>query len=450
MFDHLSNEPVFNVKAIARQTDVAAATLRAWERRYGIPSPPRTDSGYRLYSARDVAMIRWLKSQVENGMSISQAVQLLRSLQSTSANGHVEAIRSVINPQPSSYQRLHNDIAVAASDFDEERIEAALGEAFSLFSVEDVCLNVIQPALITLGERWHSGEINVSVEHFATNIVRRKLLALMAAAPTPTRSLRVVSGCAPGEYHEIGILMLSLFMRRGGYNIIYLGQNISGTRLQEMLAKTQPDVLLLSASSLMAAANLMEVAVEIRMRESHAGVVVAYGGRIFNHLPALQDAVPGLYVGEDAEQAMDRIVTLFNDRQDAPSNSDTGHAGWALPEVLSVYRMRRADIISTAVRLTETRLGSQYNYKRAAEAHQNLSEIIDAVLRFNLPDILRDPNNWQWDAMPPDGIGLPTLKQFASHLIEAMLLVIPEPSRTALLPFTEAMTASFEPRSAST
>ena len=89
MFDHYSNEPVFNVKAIAHQTDVAAATLRAWERRYGIPSPPRTDSGYRLYSARDVAMIRWLKSQIENGMSISQAVQLLRSLQGEIGRAHV-------------------------------------------------------------------------------------------------------------------------------------------------------------------------------------------------------------------------------------------------------------------------------------------------------------------------------------------------------------------------
>src|SRR5512141_3177918 len=89
MFDHFSNEPVFNVKAIAHQTGVAAATLRAWERRYGVPTPPRTDSGYRLYSARDVAMVRWLQSQIENGMSISQAVQLLKAVesQSPSSNG---------------------------------------------------------------------------------------------------------------------------------------------------------------------------------------------------------------------------------------------------------------------------------------------------------------------------------------------------------------------------
>lgn len=275
MFDNYNTDPIFNVKAMAHQTDVAAATLRAWERRYGVPTPPRTESGYRLYSTKDVAIIRWLKSQIENGMSISQAVQLLRSIEGHSSNGHADGARVVSSTQPSSFQRLQEDIVAAAIEFNEEQIEQALGEAFSLFVVEDVCLNLIQPMLVALGNQWHTGEINVNVEHFATNIVRRKLLALMATSPAPSRSVRIVSACAPGEYHEIGILMLSLFLRRGGYNIIYLGQSISETRLEEMLAKTRPDVLLISASGLLAAANLLEIVEEIRSHDSHAGLILS-------------------------------------------------------------------------------------------------------------------------------------------------------------------------------
>ena len=76
-YQDLDNEPVYNMKAVVEATGISAATLRAWERRYGALSPGRTDSGYRLYSARDIAVLRWLKARVDEGMSISQAISLL-------------------------------------------------------------------------------------------------------------------------------------------------------------------------------------------------------------------------------------------------------------------------------------------------------------------------------------------------------------------------------------
>ncbi len=135
MFEHYSDEPVYNVKAISRQTGVAAATLRAWERRYGVPSPPRTDSGYRLYSARDVAIIRWLKSHIEDGMSISQAVNLLRSLEAQSTDGRAgeSAARSLQSDAPASYQRLHDEIIAGAVEFDEEHIEYAHSSRWKMY-----------------------------------------------------------------------------------------------------------------------------------------------------------------------------------------------------------------------------------------------------------------------------------------------------------------------------
>ena len=109
----------------------------------------------------------------------------------------------------------------------------------------------------------------------------------------PTRDARIVSACAPDEYHEIGILMISLFLRRGGYNVIYLGQSISGTRLEEMLLKTRPNVLLISASGLISAANMLDVVEAIRAHPSNDGLVLAFGGRIFGRMPQLQERVPG-------------------------------------------------------------------------------------------------------------------------------------------------------------
>ena len=446
MFEHFSNDPVFNVKAIAHQTGVAAATLRAWERRYGVPTPPRTDSGYRLYSARDVAMVRWLKSQIENGMSISQAVQLLKAVESQSSNGaDVPALKTIQSALPSSLQRLHDDIVKAAIEFDEGQIERALNEAFSLFPVEDVCLRVVQPVLITLGDRWHAGEINVSVEHFTTNIMRRKLLSLMALSPAPTREPRIVSACAPGEYHELGILMLSLFLRRKGFEMIYLGQSISTLRLEEMLAKTQPDLLLLSASGLVAAANLLEVAEVTLGHHGRQRWMLAFGGRIFNRLPQLQKHVPGLYVGEDAQAALRQITEMMTRAREAPIGAQSSGTNNALLlPVLTEFRLRRSEIISNATRLIQSRLTPTLDYKRASEANAKLLEIIDALLRFNEPEVLRDPANWRWDALPPDGMTVEQLGLCAVALVDSTRLIMSEPHLTSLQPFLDSILISVE------
>src|SRR5690349_21194024 len=74
----LSETPRYNIKAVVQQTHVNISTLRAWEQRYGVPSPNRSEHGHRLYSQRDIAIIKWLKQCTDEGLAISQAVQMLR------------------------------------------------------------------------------------------------------------------------------------------------------------------------------------------------------------------------------------------------------------------------------------------------------------------------------------------------------------------------------------
>src|SRR5687768_5866252 len=111
--DPFSTRPVFNTKAVARETGVPADTFRAWERRYGVPHPQRTDGGHRLYSDRDIAIIRWLRDRTAEGMNISQAVQLLRSTTDSSA-GTVETEARAI-------ERLCEELVLALTMFDAAR-----------------------------------------------------------------------------------------------------------------------------------------------------------------------------------------------------------------------------------------------------------------------------------------------------------------------------------------
>src|SRR5579871_4435805 len=76
-----SDVPLYNIQAVAAATGVPTITLRSWERRYGVPAPHRDARGYRLYSERDIAVIRWLRERVARGVGISQAVNMLRALE---------------------------------------------------------------------------------------------------------------------------------------------------------------------------------------------------------------------------------------------------------------------------------------------------------------------------------------------------------------------------------
>ena len=76
-----NSEPTFNLKVVIRETGLKPDTLRAWERRYGLPDPQRTEGGHRLYTRRDIDMLKWLMARQEEGVSISRAVNLWQTLE---------------------------------------------------------------------------------------------------------------------------------------------------------------------------------------------------------------------------------------------------------------------------------------------------------------------------------------------------------------------------------
>lgn len=303
---HYSTAALFNTKAVVQETGVSAATLRAWERRYGVPEPERTESNYRLYSERDIALIRWLRERVEGGLSISQAIELYRSV----SEGGENAPSTIPGETPHERQaRQPHDFATSSARlmaafkaFDEQRADHLLNELFALYPIEDVLTEVIQPVMVEIGEQWHSGEVSIPIEHFATAYVERKVMALINAQPTHPDAPLVITGCAPREQHELGILLFSLFLRRTGLRVVYLGQNVPLVDLRAALEALQPAMLALSAMTDEAALALQPIAEMIEtMPEPRP--LFAYGGGAFLQNPDLAEATPGLHLGPDAQTA---------------------------------------------------------------------------------------------------------------------------------------------------
>ncbi|MFN2188389.1 MAG: MerR family transcriptional regulator [Candidatus Promineifilaceae bacterium] len=308
--------PTYNLKVVLKQTGLKADTLRAWERRYGLPNPGRSAGRHRLYSQRDIDTIKWLRARQGEGMSISNAVELWMSLEDEGNDPLLMeefATPSVAAPRPTArggqdLEELRDAWIAACSNFDESASASILSEAFALFAVEDVCLQVILDGMHHIGQGWYEGDVAVEQEHFASAIAKRQLEALVSAAPAPTRPEKIVVGAAPGDLHDLALLMITLLLKRRGWDVIYLGANVPLESYAAIFDSSRFDLAIISAEQLFTVGNLYNVA----SLAQQAGIPLLFGGRIFREVPDLRNRIPGTYLGERLEAVPGVVARGFS------------------------------------------------------------------------------------------------------------------------------------------
>jgi DNA-binding transcriptional MerR regulator len=308
--------PYFNLKAVVQQTGLKPDTLRAWERRYGLPTPERSSGGHRLYTRQDIEILQWLIARQKEGLSIARAVDLWRQVESEGQDP-LAAPGAGILPAPSpppphpalgaTLGELREDWISACLAYDERRSEQVLSQAFALYPPETVGLELLQAAVAQVGERWYRGEVTVQQEHFCSALASRRLEAMIMAAPPPTRPGRILTACPPREQHVLSLLLLTYLLRRRGWDVIYLGANVPAERLETTVAATRLQLVIMAAQQLQSAASLLEVAAVLTVE----GVPLAYGGLIFNLLPELRARVPGHFLGERLDLAPEMVEALM-------------------------------------------------------------------------------------------------------------------------------------------
>lgn len=299
------------IKAVCAQTGILPVTLRAWERRYKLLEPQRTAGNYRLYSDRDIALLRWIKSRLEDGLTISRVAEEFHALRQSGRWPETPpppppAPRADSATPPGAYvQRLYTALAA----MNEAQAAEVLREAHAFFDLSAICLKIIQPCLYAIGEAWYRGELRIATEHFASQFLRGQLVNLFQAYPSRHSAPRIVVGCAANEFHDIGSLMLALFLRREGYRVEFLGANVHLGDLADYARDQRPALICLSANSAASAHELRQM--EARLAGMRPRPKLGYGGLAFNLDPALRQAVPGLFLGEDAGAALARIRQLL-------------------------------------------------------------------------------------------------------------------------------------------
>lgn len=297
----MPEQPVYNLKAVLHETGLNAETLRAWERRYGLPAPQRTPGGHRLYSTHDVQILKWLIERQSEGMSISRAVSLWHSLEAEGQaplQARAEGTLT-LGASTSTLDDLRAEWLGACLRFNENAADRALTQAFAISSPETAVLEILQKGMAEIGELWYRSEANVQQEHFASGLAMRRLHSLVAAAPLPSRPVRLLAACPAGEQHEFGLLLATFLLRRNGWDVVYLGADVPLYRLETTLASTRPGVVISLAQTLPSAAALRDMAGFLAGQQ----IPLAFGGRVFTVHPRLIEQLGGHYLG-------DQIVTV--------------------------------------------------------------------------------------------------------------------------------------------
>lgn len=389
-----NSEPTYNLKAVVRETGLKPDTLRVWERRYGLPQPKRTDGGHRLYSQQDINILKWLVARQKEGLSISRAVELWRQLEAEGKSPMAQmpysssfVAKSAIAPASGqTLEQLRNAWVDACMGFDEQIAERILTQAFALYPPEVTCTQLLMPALAKIGQGWYEGKYTVQQEHFASALAMRRLEALLAATPAPTRPERIIIGCPPDEEHTLGPLLLSLLLRRRGWDVIYLGANVPLLHLETTVTTTKPQLIVLSAQRLPTAAALQEMAFLVERQN----IALAFGGQIFNNSPALRKRIPGHFLGKNLNEAPRVIEQLLTSAH--ISTPTVAPVSKTYQQALEHYSNRQP-LIDALV--WETTLpGSGISEHHLSVAGYNLSRNIIAALTLGNVDFLRSEVTW--------------------------------------------------------
>lgn len=210
----------FPIRVLSERTGVGASTLRAWERRYGLLVPARTPKGHRLYDENDVQLIERILTLLDEGHSLPAIAKQVKQ-GTEAAVGDTD-----IQEQSGLWSDYLSSNLEAVHDFSSERIEAIFNEASSLYPVDMVTEKLIEPTLIDLGKAWKTQGAGIAEEHFYANWVRNRLGARFHHASGQANGVRIVCACAPGVYHEIGLMLFSISALTRGYRVLYFGADL--------------------------------------------------------------------------------------------------------------------------------------------------------------------------------------------------------------------------------
>ena len=229
----MSEQGVLRIGELSRRVGVSPELLRAWERRYGLLCPTRSQGGFRLYSTTDEQRVRRMLALQQQGLSPAVAAQTVAD-EADTADVAADALRQAL--------------AEALDRFDEAAANRAFDRALGTLSLDTLLREIVLDYLTDLGERWSAGQATVAQEHFATNVLRGRLLGLARDWGQGGGPLTLLA-CPPGELHDLGLICFGLALRARGWRIAFLGTDTPIDTLTQTADNLHPELVVLTTTT---------------------------------------------------------------------------------------------------------------------------------------------------------------------------------------------------------
>jgi DNA-binding transcriptional MerR regulator/methanogenic corrinoid protein MtbC1 len=236
------HQPKYNISTLAALAGVSPHCLRAWEKRYALIAPIRTEGGHRLYHDNDLKKLRHIAFLLTQGHLIGGLSRLSESELEAMAH-HSGKYASDSSPGLPVSEKVKCDLGVSLVEqaplvlsewleyglkFDEVNLVKSLERMLAEHDVASVCLQLVGPFLRQLGENTCSGYMSLAHEHFISSSLRSVLGSwLLRRNPCSEQARGKMVVCTPsGELHEFGILVASMLAVEAGFAVKYLGPNM--------------------------------------------------------------------------------------------------------------------------------------------------------------------------------------------------------------------------------
>ncbi|MDP1802390.1 MAG: MerR family transcriptional regulator [Bacteroidota bacterium] len=231
---------LYQITELEQLTGIKAHTIRIWEKRYNLIEPDRTSTNYRRYNDEQVRKILNVSTLLINGYKISK----IAALTEKEIHARIHEIQSNTS-EDIICAGFINDLVASMISFDEPAFEKTYSAVINRLGLFDAMLQVFYPLLNKIGLLWSISDVNPAQEHFASCLIKRKIMAATDGLPAAkSKKKKFLLLLIPDEMHEISLLFANYIIRSKGHETIYLGQDVPYENISLVLKQTKPTILL--------------------------------------------------------------------------------------------------------------------------------------------------------------------------------------------------------------
>jgi MerR family transcriptional regulator, light-induced transcriptional regulator len=220
----------YPIKVVSQITGLSVFVIRAWEKRYDVVIPSRTETNRRLYSEEDIEKLKLLNDALHSGhniggiasLSVNELKTILGNKNTFTQNNKVESKEYILEDTKS----FVDDCISAVKIYDGKTLETILHKASAKLSQPQLIEDLIIPLVYTIGNLWHDGDIRIANEHLASSVIRLFLSNLIEQNIPSNNAPIIISATPRGQDHELGALIVGVTAAFLGWKVIYLGPNL--------------------------------------------------------------------------------------------------------------------------------------------------------------------------------------------------------------------------------